>query len=148
MDLSKIVAIGGKPGLFQVIGQGKNNVLVESLLDGKRFAAFAHEKMSILEEISIYTTGEDRPLKEVFKSIREKIGQTLDFDLKKLANNELSSKFELVVPDYAVESVYVSDMRKVFAWYQLLQQKGLLDFSEAQAESEAEVKPQEDGLSS
>ncbi len=135
MDLSKIVAIGGKAGLFQIIGQGKNNVLVESLLDGKRFAAFAHEKMSVLQEISIYTTGEDKPLKEVFKNIREVMGETLDFDLKKLSNNELSEKFELVVSDFSQESVYPSDMRKVFSWYQLLQQKGLLDFSETAEET-------------
>ncbi|MBW7847277.1 MAG: DUF5606 domain-containing protein [Bacteroidales bacterium] len=148
MDLSKIVAIGGKPGLYQMIGQGKNNVLVESLLDGKRFAAFAHEKLSVLEEISIYTTGEDRPLKEVFKNIRRNIGETLDFDFKKLSNNELAAKFELAVPDYSVESVYVSDMRKVFSWYQLLQQKGLLDFNENPSEGEAKVNPQEEAPSS
>ncbi len=133
MDLSKIVAIGGKPGLFQIIGQGKNSVLVGSLLDGKRFAAFSHQKMSSLEEISIYTTGEDKPLKEVFKNIHEVMGDTLDFDYKKMSNQELAAKFEIAVPDYATESVYPSDMRKVFAWYELLMQKNLLDFSEAVA---------------
>lgn len=139
MDLSKIVAIGGKPGLYQVTGQGKNSVLVESLLDGKRFAAFAQHKMSSLEEISIFTTTEDRPLKEVFKHMHETMGETLDFDVKKLNNEQLAEKFELAVPDFNAEAVYPSDMKKVFTWYNLLSQKNLLVFdeaSEAQAETE------------
>ncbi len=143
MDLSKIVAIGGKPGLFQIIGQGKNSVLVTSLLDGSRFAAFSHQKMSSLEEISIYTSGEDRPLKEVFKNIMLVMGAELDFDPKKISNNELLQKFELAVPDFSRESVYASDMRKVFSWFQLLSQKNLLDFSE-EATSSDEVSKEAD----
>ncbi len=130
MDLSKIVSISGKPGLYQVTGQGKNSVVVESLLDGKRFPAFAHDRMSSLEEISIFSTGEDVPLKEVFKSIHEKMGDTLDFEVKKLSNDELKEKFAIVVPDFDQESVYPSDMKKVFNWYQLLGEKQLLDFTE------------------
>ncbi len=143
MDLSKIVAVGGKPGLFQVTGQGKNNVLLESLIDGKRFAAFAQHKMSSLEEISIFTTTEDRPLKEVFKHIRETMGETLDFDAKKLSNSELAEKFELAVPDYNAESVYPSDMKKVFSWYSLLSQKNLLVFDEETAEEPATLNEDE-----
>ncbi len=141
MDLSKIVAIGGKPGLYKVTGQGKNSVLVESLIDGKRIAAFTHDKMSSLEEISIFTTGEDRSLKEVFRNIHEVMGDELDFDAKKLSNEALSEKFEIAVPDYAAESVYPSDMKKVFSWYALLNQKKLLDFSpEAAPETEETEK--------
>ena len=130
MDLSKIVSISGKPGLFLVTGQGKSNVIVESLLDGKRFPAFLHDKMSSLEEISIFTEGEDRPLKEVFKKIHDEMGDNLDFDIKKLNQNQLKEKFEIVVPDYNTESVYPSDMKKVFSWYQMLVEKNLLDFTE------------------
>ena len=73
MDLSKILSIAGKNGLFKVISQGKNSVIVESLIDNKRFPAFAHEKMSSLEEISVYTTGDDKPLKDIFKTFFEKL---------------------------------------------------------------------------
>lgn len=139
MDFSKIVSISGKPGLYQVTGQGKNSVVVESLLDGKRFPAFAHDRMSSLEEISIFSTTEDVPLKEVFKSIHEKMGDTLDFEVKKLSNEELKEKFAIVVPDFDQESVYPSDMKKVFNWYQLLGEKQLLDFTEeVEAEDAAE----------
>jgi hypothetical protein len=130
MDLSKIVSISGKPGLYKVTGQGKANVIVESLIDGTRFAAFVQDKMSSLAEISIFTTGEDRPLKEVFKKIHDEIGQNLGFDVKKLSQKELKEKFAIAVPDYATDTVYPSDMKKVFVWYQMLTEKDLLDFSE------------------
>jgi hypothetical protein len=136
MDLTKIVSISGKPGLFQVTGQGKNSVVVESLIDGKRFPAFAQDKMSSLEEISIFTTNEDLPLKGVFKSINEKMGESLDFDVKKISGEQLKEKFAQVVPDYDADAVYTSDMKKVFAWYQLLSDKKLLDFKEADQETE------------
>jgi hypothetical protein len=139
MDLSKIVSISGKPGLFLVTGQGKSNVIVESLLDGKRFPAFLHDKMSSLEEISIFTEGEDRPLKEVFKKIHTEMGASLDFDVKNLNQNQLKEKFEIVVPDYNTESVYPSDMKKVFSWYQMLVEKNLLDFTETIETTEAET---------
>lgn len=130
MDLSKIVSISGKPGLYKVTGQGKANIIVESLIDGKRFAAFVQDKMSSLEEISIFTTNDDRPLKEVFKKIHSDIGLQLDFDVKKLNQKDLKEKFSIAVPDYDTETVYPSDMKKVFVWYQMLVEKDLLDFTE------------------
>ena len=138
MDLSKIVSIAGKPGLFLVTGQGKSSVLVESLIDGKRFPAFSHHRMSALEEISIFTQAEDRPLKEVFKSILDNFGDHIDFDPKKVSAEVLREKFAVAVPDYNEEAVYPSDMKKVFVWYQLLDDKQLLDFSEEGAEAETD----------
>ena len=129
MDLSKVVAISGKPGLFLVTTQGAGKLIVESLIDGKRIPAFANDKISSLEEISIFTTGEDKPLKEVFMSIHEKIGDKLDFDPKKASPVELREKFLIVLPDYDEDAVYQSDMKKVFQWYQLLNDKKLLDFT-------------------
>lgn len=129
MDLSKIVNIAGKPGLYKILSQGKGNLIVESLLDGKHIPAFAHERISSLEEICIYTTGEDRLLKDVFMSIHEKLGDTLGFDPKKASPVELREKFLVVLPDYNEEAVYNSDIKKVFQWYELLNSKGLLDFS-------------------
>ena len=129
MDLSKVVAISGKPGLFLVTTQGGGKLIVESLLDGKRFPAFAQDKISSLEEISIFTTGEDKPLKDVFFSIHEKLGDQIGFDPKKATPVELREKFLLVLPDYDEDAVYQSDIRKVFQWYQMLNDKKLLDFT-------------------
>lgn len=142
MDLSKVVAISGKPGLFLVTTNGGGKLIVESLLDGKRIPAFANDKISSLEEISIFTTGEDKPLKEVFMSIHEKLGDNIGFDPKKASPVELKEKFMLVLPDYDEDAVYQSDMKKVFQWYQLLNDKKILDFTPEEKEK-AEEAPAE-----
>ena len=136
MDLSKVVTISGKPGLFLVTSSGAGKLVVESLLDGKRTPAFANDKISSLEEISIFTTGDDKPLNEVFVSIHEKIGDNIGFDPKRVSPVELKEKFMLVLPEYDEDSVYQSDMKKVFQWYQLLNDKGLLDFTVEEAKTE------------
>ena len=140
MDLSKIVSISGKPGLYQIKSQAIGRIIVESVVDGKCIPAFAHDRMSSLEEISIFSTDEDRPLKDVFKMIHEKMGDKVDFDYKKASNEELREKFAFVMPDYDEDAVYPSDMKKVFAWYQMLMDKNLLDFTEEEAQPEAEAE--------
>ena len=139
MDLSKIVSISGKPGLFVIKSQAVGRLIVESVVDGKCSPAFARDRMSSLEEISIFSTDEDRPLKEVFMMIHEKMGDTVDFDYKKATPEQLREKFAFVMPDYDEDAVYPSDMKKVFARYQMLNDKGLLDFAE-----ETEAKPEEE----
>ena len=137
MDLSKIVSIAGRPGLFQIKSQAIGRIIVESLLDGKCSPAFANDRMSSLEEISIFSVNEDKPLKEVFKGIHDKMGDKVDFDYKKASNDELRAKFLEVMPDYDQDAVYPSDMKKVFAWYQMLINKNLLDFTEEVKAEEA-----------
>ena len=140
MDLSKVVSIAGKPGLFLIKSQAIGRIIVESLIDGKCTPAFANDRMSSLEEISIFSVDEDKPLKEVFKSIHEKMGDKVDFDAKKATNDVLRAKFLEVMPDYDQDAVYPSDMKKVFLWYQMLMDKGLLDFTEETQEEVAEAK--------
>ena len=138
MDLSKIVSISGKPGLYVVKSQAVGRLIVESVLDGKCSPAFARDRMSSLEEISIFSTEDDRPLKEVFMMIHDKMGDTVDFDYKKATPELLREKFAFVMPDYDEEAVYPSDMKKVFAWYQMLNDKGLLDFTVEEEKPEGE----------
>ena len=130
MDLSKIVSISGKPGLYLIKSQAVGRIIVESLIDGKCMPAFAHDRMSSLEEISIFSVDEDKPLKEVFKGVHDKMGDQVDFDFKKASNEVLRAKFLEVMPDYDQDAVYPSDIQKVFAWYQMLMDKSLLDFTE------------------
>ena len=139
MDLSKIVSISGKPGLYEVKSQAIGRIIVESVVDGKCIPAFAQDRMSSLEEISIFSTEEDRPLKDVFKMIHDKMGDKVDFDYKKSSPDKLREKFAEVMPDYDEEAVYPSDMKKVFAWYQILNDKGLLDFSEEETQPDGDV---------
>lgn len=142
MDLSKILSISGKGGLFKVVSQSKNAVIVESLVDKKRFPAFGHERMSSLEEISIFTTGDDRPLKEVMKAFFDKLEGKAALDPKS-ADKDLVQKFGEIVPDYDTDRVYVSDIRKIFAWYNLLLSNDLLDFSEETSEEKKEETVEE-----
>lgn len=125
--LKGILAISGQPGLFKVLSEVKSGVIVESLISGKKQTVFASSKMSTLEDIAIYTTSEDFPLKEVFRKIfdLEKGGQSCHPNTKP---EELKQYFETVLPDFDKERVYVSDIKKVISWYNLLQEKGLLDF--------------------
>lgn len=143
MDLTKIVSIAGRPGLFVIKSQTVGRIIVESVLDGKCSPAFARDRMSSLEEISIFSVDEDKPLKEVFMSIHEKMGDKVDFDYKKASNDELRAKFLEVMPDYDQDAVYPSDMKKVFAWYQMLVDKNLLDFTPETEEKETEETPAE-----
>ena len=142
MDLTEIMSISGKPGLYKMISQTKNGMLVESMLDQKRFPVFAHEKISSLEEISIFTETEDLPLKDIFKKINDLLegGKALSH---KSSPEELKEFFDDVVPDYDKERVYVSDIKKVIQWYNLLHEKDMLDFTEDEEEKEDEEESKE-----
>ena len=128
MDLKEILSVSGKPGLFKTIAQTKTGVIIESLTDGKRLQAFASDKISSLGEISIFTKDEDLPLREVFRLIQEKNGDKPAPDAK-TDDNALKAFFEIILPDYDRERVYVSHMRKLVQWYNLLIANGVTDFS-------------------
>lgn len=145
MDLKEILSVSGKPGLFKTIAQTKTGVIIESLTDGKRLQAFASDKISSLGEISIFTTGEDMPLREVFRLIKEKNGDQPAPDAKS-DDRGLKAFFETIVPDYDSERVYTSHMRKLVQWYNILIANGINDFTAPAAETEgAEAPPGETG---
>jgi hypothetical protein len=126
MDLSKILSIAGKGGLFKVVSQAKSAVIVESLTEGKRFPAFAHDKISSLEEISVYSTGDDLPLKEVLLTFYRKLEGKPGPDAKGDAKT-LKAFFKEMIPEYDQERVYISDMKKIISWYNLLLEHQMID---------------------
>lgn len=137
MDLSGLISITGIGGLHKVIAQTKGGLLVESLTDKKRIIAFSHFKVSALEEISIFSTGDDVPLKDIFRKIYDKHqgGASIDH---KVSDEELKKYFAEVFPEYDKDRVYVSDIRKVINWYNTLQKQGLLtEKAEEKKEEEA-----------
>ncbi len=140
MNLAGIIAISGKPGLFKVIAQGKNNLIVESLEDKKRVPAYATDRISALEDISIYTYDEDKPLKEIYITIfeKEKGGATISHkeDAAKLQKYLLE-----ILPNFDQERVYGSDIKKLFQWYNILQKAGELKLEEAVEEKPAKKAP-------
>src|SRR5690554_4931013 len=127
--LKGILAISGYPGLFKHVAESKNNIIVESLDTGKRMPVYASAKVSALEDIAIYTTSSDVPLKEVFKAIFEKEEGKAAISHKSSAN-DLKKYFGEVLPEYDRDRVYVSDIKKVMLWYNQLQEKEMLDFTE------------------
>ena len=137
-----ILAISGKPGLFKMITNAKNSIIVESLIDGKRTPAYATSKISSLEDISIFTVDGDTKLADVFVNIFEK---SLDVNPKKASSKELKDAFGQALPDYDDERVYVSDIKKVFAWYNLLKEKEVIsaDAVEAYKKGEDEENTEE-----
>ncbi len=137
MDLTKILSISGKPGLYKLIAQTKTGMVVESLIDNQRTTVFANQRVSSLEEISVYSYTDDMPLKEVFKMIAAHTVNGPAPDSKE-SPSALRTFFEAAVPDYDKERVYDSDIRKILAWYNQLQGLDLLVFGEDEGEEEGE----------
>ncbi|MGB0896311.1 MAG: DUF5606 domain-containing protein [Flavobacteriaceae bacterium] len=130
MSLDKILAISGKPGLYELKAQTRSGFLAESLIDGKKISIGMRHNVSVLNEIAIYTYAEEVPLRKIFSTIKEKEngGETISH---KVSKNELEAYFSEVLPEYDEDRVYASDMKKVIQWYNLLHKRGLLDFETA-----------------
>jgi hypothetical protein len=137
MDLKEIMAIAGKPGLYKMVAQAKNGLIVESVIDQKRLQAFSHDKISSLEEISIFTESGDKPLREILAGFHEKLEGKAAPDFKN-ENEKLKTFFAEMLPDYDKERVYVSHMQKIVSWYNLLLEHNLLDFSQPAEEPAAD----------
>ena len=119
MELKEILAISGQPGLYKYVAQSSRGVIVESLSDGKRMNAASNSKVSALTEISIFTEGEDIPLAEVFTKIYEHT-QGQPAISHKEAPEKLKAYFAEILPEYDRDRVHVSDMKKVFSWFNTL----------------------------
>lgn len=136
MDLKEIMSISGKPGLYKMVAQAKNGIIVESIIDQKRLQAFSHDKISSLEEISIFTESGDKPLKEILAAFYEKLEGKPAPDFKN-ENEKVKAFFAEMLPDYDKERVYVSHMQKIVSWYNLLVEHDLLDFSQEEETTDA-----------
>ena len=140
MNISKIISIPGQSGLYKMVAQAKNNgIIVESLIDKKRIPAYATQKMIQLEDVGIYTTGEDKPLKEIFQAIYEKENGAECISHKQ-PDAELKAYFKAILPDYDDERVHVSVIKKVVSWYNILKASGLLEEKEAELTEEEKIK--------
>ena len=119
MELKDFISVAGKSGLHTIVGKSKNNVIVESLKDKKRFPIFNTNKISALSDISIYTYDEEILLSELFDRIQKKYKKEAAVSHLESAE-ELKKVFEELVPNYDQEQVYNSDIKKVFQWYNIL----------------------------
>lgn len=143
MKLDEILSISGKPGLYKLVAQSRGGVIVEGLHDEKRFPVNQTRNVSSLKDIAIYTYEEEIPLKDVFLKIAEKedFGKAIDH---KSSPGELKAYMSEVLPDYDEDRVYNSDLKKLFQWYNLLQEEGLITPDEEEEEASEEAKAEGD----
>lgn len=135
IDLTGIISISGQPGLFEIVAQSKNGIIVEGLADKKRVNVYASTKVSTLSDISMFTTGDDKPIEEIMTAAfeKEKGGPAID---NKSDDKAIEKYFSEILPEYDKERVYVSNMRKLINWYNALQSSGNLKQKEENKEGE------------
>jgi hypothetical protein len=134
MNVEKILAIAGKPGLFALKVQTRSGFLAESLLDGKKITVGLRSNVSFLSEISMYTYTEEKPLVEIMRAIAVKENEGPTAVSHKEDNAILITYFKEILPDYDEDRVYASDIKKVLNWYNILQGKGMVSKEEPKVE--------------
>lgn len=142
MEFEKLISISGQGSLFKIVSRTGFGLVAESLEDNKRLPVYQSQNVSSLEDISIYTKEGDVPLKEVFLKIYEKEGGKACIDPKE-SSDKLKRYFEEILPDFDEERVYVSDMKKVYKWYNQLVNQNLLDPEALKPKEEAAAEEQE-----
>ena len=142
MNVEKILAIAGKPGLFELKLQTRSGFLAESLLDGKKITVGLSSNVSLLSEISMYTYTEEKPLVEIMRAIAIKEDEGPTSVSHKEDNAKLIAYFEEILPDYDADRVYASDIKKVLNWYNILQAKGMVSKVEPKVENADAIKEQ------
>ena len=150
MFLEGILSIAGQPGLLKLVSRRNTSVIVESLITGKRMPAFSTSRISTLEDVTVYTYDDDTRLSDVFESIFNEYKGTITSVTTKSSNAELFGFFEKVLPNYDKEKVYVSDVKKIVSWYNLLVEKGIITeesmkaYAEEKANAEKEAEKAEE----
>ncbi len=135
--LRRILSVSGKPGLFKLVSSGKNMIVVESLIDGKRIPIHPRDKVVALGDIAMYTIEEEVPLKEVLSNLKKKENGAKASISVSAKPQELYAYFREVLPTFDQDRVYPTDIKKLLQWYNLLVEKNV-DFEAEQASEEAE----------
>jgi hypothetical protein len=146
MDLSKIMYISGKPGLYKIVGNNKSSFIVESLIDARRSPVFLNNKISPLSDIVVVTVEDQVHVEEVFKNIlKEYNGQPLDID----TNNEdaLYSFMDKVLPNWDREAVTKKDIKKIIQWYNLLIKNSIISLEDLKEEAEESQEVEAENIS-
>ena len=134
-----VLTISGKPGLYRLLSHGRNMFIVECVdATKKRVPVYNSDQVVMLDDIAIYSDTEEIPLRNVFAKIYEKENGVLPFDLKMSTPEELVEYFATIIPDYDRERVYLTHIKKMYSWYNILVANGIVDFTAEEQES-AEV---------
>lgn len=131
--VERILSISGKPGLFRLVSQGKNMLIVENVATRKRQPAYNHDKVISLADVAMYTNEGEVPLYDVFATIVEKNNKAA-VDVKSMSDAQVRDFFAEYLPDFDRDRVYTTDIRKLFQWYNILVTNGVSEFKEKTAE--------------
>jgi hypothetical protein len=129
MDIKDFISISGQPGLYKLISQGKSILIAENLETGQRIPVHPSAHVSSMEEIAVFTENEDKPLKEVFLEMYTKENGNIILDPKKSTNDQIRTYFSTVLPTYNKDKVYISDMKKIILWYNIMVKVGNVNWS-------------------
>ena len=135
MKISDVLAISGKPGLFKILASSPKNLVVESMIDGKRSSIPGSLRVSSLSDITMYTTNEDVPLREILKSMFDK-NKGKPALSHNAAPQEVKDFIDSVVDNLDHGRVYASDLRKLVQWYNLLISQKALPFEVEEEEKD------------
>ena len=137
-----ILAISGKPGLYRLVARGNGNLIVESIDEQKRrITAGSRDRVTSLRDVSMYTMDDDKPLMEVFESIKEKYNaQPVDIQTSKADKAQLFAFLDEVLPENDADRIYPGDVKKLIQWYNILVQAGYTDFLEADEQEGANAE--------
>ena len=138
MSFQKILAISGKPGLYELKVQTRSGFVAESLLDGKKITVSLRSNVSLLTEIAVFTYNEEVKLIDIFKSIATKENGEATISHKE-TDDKLKSYFREILPEYDEDRVYTSDIKKIFNWYNILQPKGYVTLDALNTEVKEET---------
>ena len=142
MSFQKILAISGKPGLYELKVQTRSGFVAEALLDGKKITVGLRSNVSLLSEIAVYTYNEEVKLIEIFKTIAAKENGEPTISHKE-SDDKLRSYFREILPEFDEDRVYTSDIKKIFNWYNILQPKGYVSVEALNTEEKEEETPAE-----
>lgn len=133
-----ILSVAGKPGLYKLVSNGRNMLIVEALDDTKkRLPIHDVDKVVSLGDIAMYTDDEEVPLWQVLENVKTKCeGASCAIDYKKASNEELADFFAEVLPNYDRDRVYMTHVRKLIQWYNILVGAGMTDFVPEEAKAE------------
>lgn len=136
-----ILAISGKPGLYQLVSRGNNSLIVEALDEThKRMPTFGNDRISSLGDIAMFTETDDVPLTKILASLRDlEGGKESSLNYKKASADELHDYFSKVLPEWDRDRVHNSDIKKLIQWYNILIKAGITDFENETAADEGDT---------
>lgn len=145
MEFKDIVAIAGMPGLYKIVGQRQNGLIVEALDgSGKKIPTSANTKVSILSDIAMFTMEGEERLAQILLTISDKVKEGLQVPDKKSNDDVFPQFMGKVLPNYDNERIYLSDMKKLANWYNIL--KDQYDFETLRKElADAKIAEAEEG---